>query len=125
MKTVPGGVTLDSRGRPTDANGNPLEGLPDRLTDEQREACREAGLVAQKQVEFHSAGVLSERFGLSDEIVQALTQPEDLFSDGDEVQATDAAEELAAEHDVDLADVEATGKNGKVLKSDVEDALTE
>lgn len=38
----------------------------------------------------------------------------------DEVDATDGAEEFAAENDVDLADVEGTGKDGRVTKADVE-----
>lgn len=41
----------------------------------------------------------------------------------EEVSATDAAEELAEEEGVDLSDVEGTGADGKVLKSDVQDAI--
>lgn len=36
-----------------------------------------------------------------------------------EIDATDAARELAAEHDIDLATVEGTGEDGRVLVSDV------
>lgn len=36
-----------------------------------------------------------------------------------ETKATDAARELAAEHGIDLDDVEGTGDDGRVLKGDV------
>jgi pyruvate/2-oxoglutarate dehydrogenase complex dihydrolipoamide acyltransferase (E2) component len=36
------------------------------------------------------------------------------------VNATDAAVELAQEHDIDLAEIEGSGTDGRVLKSDVE-----
>lgn len=42
---------------------------------------------------------------------------------GGEVDATPAAEELAQEEDVDLSDVEGTGKGGRILKSDVQDVI--
>lgn len=41
-----------------------------------------------------------------------------------EIDATDAASELAQEHGIDLADVEGTGADGRILKSDIE-ALVE
>jgi len=43
----------------------------------------------------------------------------------EEVEATDAAAQLAEEEDVDLSAVEGTGSDGKVLKSDVQEALDE
>ena len=49
-------------------------------------------------------------------------------SDGvvaEEVEATPAAEELAEEKDVDLSQVEGTGKDGKITKSDVASAASE
>ena len=41
---------------------------------------------------------------------------------GEDVDATDSARELAKDEGVDLADVDGTGKDGRVLKSDVEAA---
>ncbi|MDP2497850.1 MAG: 50S ribosomal protein L21 [Candidatus Palauibacterales bacterium] len=41
----------------------------------------------------------------------------------DEVDITDAAEELADEHGIDVATIDGTGKGGRVLKSDVQDAV--
>lgn len=40
-----------------------------------------------------------------------------------EIDATPAAEELAAEHGIALAELEGTGKDGRILKSDVESAV--
>lgn len=42
-----------------------------------------------------------------------------------EVDATAGAEELAAEHDVALTDIEGTGQGGKVTKADVEKYVSE
>jgi len=44
---------------------------------------------------------------------------------GDEVDATNAAEELAAEHGIDLSTVDGSGKNGRILKPDVESLLAD
>lgn len=43
----------------------------------------------------------------------------------DEVDATDSARELANENSVNLADVEGTGKDGRVIQDDVEKYLAE
>ena len=40
-----------------------------------------------------------------------------------EVNATEAAVELANAHDIDLADVEGSGEDGRILVGDVEDIL--
>lgn len=40
-----------------------------------------------------------------------------------EVDVTDAARDLAEEHGIDLATLEGTGKEGRILKSDVEGAI--
>ncbi len=40
-----------------------------------------------------------------------------------EVDVTDAARELAEEHGIDLAGLEGTGKEGRILKGDVEGAI--
>lgn len=57
--------------------------------------------------------------------VGAEEGPEEIDEAPEEVDATSAAEELAAEHGVDLAGVEGTGKDGRVLKSDVQAAVDE
>ena len=43
----------------------------------------------------------------------------------EEVEATGAAEELAEEHGIDLVGIEGTGKDGRILKSDVQAAVDE
>lgn len=42
-----------------------------------------------------------------------------------EPEATSAAEELAAEKDVDLSEVEGSGEEGRILKSDVQEAASD
>jgi large subunit ribosomal protein L21 len=42
-----------------------------------------------------------------------------------EAEITPAAAELAAEHGIDVSSIEGTGKDGRVLKSDVEKAIKE
>jgi large subunit ribosomal protein L21 len=42
-----------------------------------------------------------------------------------EIEATDSARELAAEAGIDLATIEGTGKEGRILKSDVQKAIKE
>ncbi len=42
-----------------------------------------------------------------------------------EIAVTGAAEELAAEHGIDLTALEGTGKDGRILKSDVQSAIDE
>ncbi len=41
----------------------------------------------------------------------------------DDVEITDAARELAEEHGLDLSEIEGTGKEGRILKSDVDKAI--
>jgi len=67
-------------------------------------------------------GAISGRF------VPEYTQGADIQSDSDgdlfsEVNATDGAKALAEEEKVNLAEVEGTGKDGRITKSDVKDAL--
>ncbi len=124
---VSGGAYLDSDGRPVDANGNRLDGLPGHLREEEKVTLRDAGLISQKQVSHFSADQLQERFGLTQEFarfVKGEIGTEEYRPDGtDTVEATDAAAKLAEEEDLDLAEVEGTGEGGKVLKGDVQDAL--
>lgn len=91
--------------------------------------CRDAGLIAQKQVSHYSAEELQERFGLTEDFVRFVKgeiSEEEFRPDEPEegVNATDAAAELAEEEDIDLAEVDGTGKDGRITKSDVE-ALVE
>jgi pyruvate/2-oxoglutarate dehydrogenase complex dihydrolipoamide acyltransferase (E2) component len=50
-----------------------------------------------------------------------VVEPSD--ASGSEVDATAAAEELAADEGVALAEVDGTGKDGRVLKSDVQSLI--
>ncbi len=43
----------------------------------------------------------------------------------DEVDATDSAIALAQEYEIDLSDVNGSGSGGRILKSDVQDLLSE
>ncbi|MGH7540069.1 MAG: 50S ribosomal protein L21 [Gemmatimonadota bacterium] len=45
--------------------------------------------------------------------------------DAEAIDVTDVARELAEEHGIDLASLEGTGKDGRILKSDVEKAIRE
>ena len=57
-----------------------------------------------------------ERLVLSEPVVEA---------DGEAVNATDAAVELAEAENVDLSSVEGSGEDGRILVGDVEDAIAE
>jgi pyruvate/2-oxoglutarate dehydrogenase complex dihydrolipoamide acyltransferase (E2) component len=46
-------------------------------------------------------------------------------ADGEAIDATEAAVALAEENDIDLANVEGSGEDGRILVSDVEDAIAE
>jgi pyruvate/2-oxoglutarate dehydrogenase complex dihydrolipoamide acyltransferase (E2) component len=62
------------------------------------------------------------------EVVELVAEPEvDPFVEGHkvEVEATPAAAELAAEVGVPIEQIEGTGKDGKVVKADVEAAVAE
>lgn len=53
--------------------------------------------------------------------VRAQTEP---VAESAEIDATDSAKALAREHGIDLAAVAGTGANGRILKSDVEKAIS-
>lgn len=63
----------------------------------------------------------SERYVQQEDgsFIRSPVPPELVGADGEETEATDAAEELAAELGVDLATVEGTGKDGRVTVADV------
>jgi hypothetical protein len=125
--TVPGGAYLDDQGRPKDANGERLDPLPDTLSVDEREKCREAGLVSQKQVRFYSADQLVELIGL-EERTALLAKGKPV--DGGPLEgiefASDAASDLALESGLaaeDFSGVEPSGETG-YTKPDIEE-LTE
>jgi pyruvate/2-oxoglutarate dehydrogenase complex dihydrolipoamide acyltransferase (E2) component len=79
-------------------------------SDESKNEVREAGIDAAA------------------EATEELKENPDPNADSDEekqaeVDATDSAKELAAEHEVDLSEVKGTGKDGRITKPDVEAAL--
>jgi len=124
---VPGGVYLDERGRPVNANGKQLDPLPDTLSEDEKKECREAGIVSQKQVRFYSADQLAKQFGL-EERTALLAKGEPV--DGGALEgiefASDAASDLALKAELtaeDFSGAEPSGKTG-YTKPDVEE-LTE
>lgn len=105
--SIPGGCTLDSDGRPTDAEGGRLSPLPDTLSEEEKERCFEAGLVCNEQVEYYSAGAIEVKFGIDRPLAEKAKGEANLFSENASGQegshptpeeAQQAAEELGA-HD--------------------------
>ena len=61
--------------------------------------------------------------GLIEKGMVTLEVKQPVIPQRDEPEATAAARKLAAEWQVDLRDVEATGSGGKIVKTDVEDFL--
>ncbi len=53
----------------------------------------------------------------------AVAEPASEPSTGAEPDITPAARELAEEHGIDLATIEGTGKDGRILKSDIDKAI--
>jgi large subunit ribosomal protein L21 len=63
--------------------------------------------------------------GEAGEEAPAVAEAEPEPEDAEEIDITSAAEELAGEHDLDLTGIEGTGKDGRILKSDVQEAIRE
>ena len=125
--TVPGGAYLDDQGCPQDANGERLDPLPQRLSDEAEAACREVGIVAKKQVEFYSLEDLLQ-MGFSEKLALEVSQEaaEGYVPLADIEFASGAAEEFAVDAGLtaeDFSGAEPSGETG-YIKPDVEE-LTE
>ena len=125
--TVPGGAYLDDQGRPQDANGERLDPLPDRLSDEAEKACREVGIVSKKQVEFYSLEDLLQ-MGVPEKLAVEVSQEaaEGYVPLADIEFASSAAAELAFDASLtaeDFSGAEPSGETG-YTKPDVEE-LTE
>lgn len=72
--------------------------------EEKLEDARERARATERRIERVQGGPGADRLGL-------------------EVEATDAARELAAEHGLSLAEIEGSGEDGRIVKSDVEEAI--
>ena len=92
--------------------GPPQYGSPDPQTSSAKLATLEAGhtLVGAK-----GSAAISEDYGAD---TPAAAGPSN-----EEIDATDAAKELAAEHGIDLSVIKGSGKNGRIIEYDVQDAI--
>lgn len=54
-----------------------------------------------------------------------LASDTDSVDEDNDMDATNAALDLAEEHDLDISNIEGTGKNGRVVKQDVQDEINE
>lgn len=127
--TIPGGVSLDTRGRPTDANGEKLPPLSDDLSDEEKKALRGAGVVTSAQTEFYDPEQLAQQFGVEEDLAQKAAGEKDLFKEpegaDDSLEGVEfgsqSAEDLAVEAGLSADDfgMEPSGKTG-YTKADVE-----
>jgi len=81
----------------------------------------DAGTEAEVEAEPESPAEVASETGAGDaaeEAEEAEAEPE-----VEPIEATSAAGELAEEHGLDLSAIEGTGKDGRILKSDVESVL--
>ena len=64
---------------------------------------------------------------VEDAAVEGVEEVEEAASDDadDDLDITPAARDLAAEHGIDLATIEGSGKDGRILKSDIDKAIKE
>ena len=69
------------------------------------------------------AGLAEGTAAISDDYGATGAIPAEGLEEGAEIDATDGAKELADEENVDLMQVEGTGADGRITKSDVEDYI--
>lgn len=77
---------------------------------------------AAVEVEEEAAAEAEEEEVVEEAAVEAVEEDQD---EAPEIDITPAAAELAEEHDLDLTSIEGTGKDGRILKSDVQGAIKE
>jgi len=111
MANFTDGATVRLRLLGTHLPGLSLDNLP---TIPRNEWVKVSGAVAGKMLATAEAKPELPHESIEAEVVE----PGDSSEGG--VDATAAAEELAAEEGVALAEVDGTGKDGRVLKSDVQ-----
>jgi pyruvate/2-oxoglutarate dehydrogenase complex dihydrolipoamide acyltransferase (E2) component len=109
--------------------GPPQYGSPDPTTAASRLATLEDGHPLDPGLlpEGHPAAI-SDDYGIQTVDVDDPTAGTEEQTTGDqtnEIDATDSAIELAREENVDLSEVKGTGVEGRIIKGDVEDFITE
>jgi len=90
------------------------------ITDAARELADEHGIDIAALVD----ALEEEEAGEAGEDEEPVRAEEEQGLTAEEVDITDAARELADEHGIDITTLEGTGKDGRVLKSDVQDAVS-
>jgi pyruvate/2-oxoglutarate dehydrogenase complex dihydrolipoamide acyltransferase (E2) component len=107
---VPEDVTPgETLGWPIDA----VSGGALALTDEQREELEKEGLSGEAIV-THEGYIVA---------IETETEPAKEIPGQTDVNATEAAVRLAAEHEIDLGTVEGSGNDGRIEKPDVQKAI--
>lgn len=99
--------------------GPPQYGSPDPATSASRLMTLEDGHPLEGLPEDHPAAI-SDDYGIVPEQSSATEQ---VLTGSEEIDATDDAKELADEHDVNLAGVSGSGKDGRITKADVQQVI--